>query len=202
MHFSCDILADVVETLTFPTDCPPYCTTGDDGLLKCQLCNEEGFALGDSVKSHYAGKRHKEKKRLLVQDLNQLLVAAQLSCRLRTKPLCDDMAMLNEVGHAPWKDAVLAELCRSMLAPKARYAAEPDLLEVPLKRLRTCLANERLSLLALAVWKGKCWRQMSAAVDLDAALEWMRSGWKACKVAQYDSNAMDIVVRAVQPFLG
>jgi hypothetical protein len=49
--------------------------------------------------------------------------------------------------------------------------------------------------------EGKCWRQLPVVVDLDAALEWMRTGWKACKAAQYDSNAMYIAVRAVQPYL-
>jgi hypothetical protein len=67
--------------------------------------------------------------------------------------------------------------------------------------LKTCLQNERLTLLALAVWKAQCLRQMPAVDDFDAAQDWMRYGWKACKPHQRASNAMDIIILAVRSFL-
>jgi hypothetical protein len=200
MNFSCDILRDAVNKRGLNMGLL-YSKTGDDGLITCRLCNEAGL-LEDTLQSHFASKHNVERGNLLRQDLREALNAVWVSCQLRSKPLCDEMAMLNQVNHDPWKDAVHAELFRLMVAPKASFVAEPRQVERPLKKLRMCLTSERLSLLSMAVWKGKCLRQMPVVSDYDAALEWMRSGWKACKASQYDSQAMNIVVAAVQPFLG
>jgi hypothetical protein len=68
--------------------------------------------------------------------------------------------------------------------------------------LKTCLQNERLTLLGLAVWKTECLRQVpSVVMDYYTIQQWMSSGWKACKPEQRASNATPIIVSAMRLFL-
>jgi hypothetical protein len=151
---------------------------------------------------HCASERHKENEKLLQEDIKCLSYTAVRACQAISPVMGDVFADLDQVSYPPWKDAVHAELYRYITAPSTKNeTAEEELFERPLKRLKTCLQSERLTLVALAVWKSKCMRQMPPVADFDAAFEWMRSEWKTYKGLQRDSNDMYIVVDAVRQFL-
>lgn len=77
-------------------------------------------------------------------------------------------------------------------------------LQPALRKLKMCESNERLAVLALAVWKAQCVVDMPKDDVKDAylaAMEWARKGWKSRKQEQRNANAIDTVVLAVKPFL-
>jgi hypothetical protein len=209
-HFSCSwnvlhcgvyTLDDSATATTYPAFIKVTRVENDVRIYECKLCDEDGLTGCDALKLHGATVRHKEKEELLKDDLDCLVAMIERANGVLCSPLSGEIAALGQVSYAPWKDAVHAELYRYITAPWTSDTVEAGLIERPLKRLRSCLQSERLVLLALAVWKGKCLRQMPPVTDYDEALEWMRSGWKRCKGLQRDSNAMSIVVSAVRQFL-
>jgi hypothetical protein len=170
----------------------------DEHLFQCCLCDVSGIT-DSALQPHRGSTRHCQNVLLFVDSLEQVNAASMRACHLYAATRRHEIGMLDELCHARWRDAAHAELYRYLAAPYTSVD-ELELLERPVTRLKTCLQNERLVLLALAVWKAQCLRQMPVG-DFDAAQNWMRCGWKACKPLQRASNAMDIIILAVRSFL-
>jgi hypothetical protein len=68
-------------------------------------------------------------------------------------------------------------------------------------KLRHCEFLEGLAVLGLAVWKSMCLLQMPELCDYLVAKRWTMTDWKTCKPAQCESNAMNVIVSSVRPFL-
>jgi hypothetical protein len=179
---------------------------------RCLLCCERiRDGSDDSVRLHCEGVQHKKNVEKLRVSLPYALNVVERSFALGSETLIREMAMLNQGGRAAWKDTVQADLYRFLSAPSCAHRIEEfNLTKRACEQVITSLQNERWVQLALAVWKAQCQRQMklpTGAADFDydsmhAWLdEWKAKGWKAHKQEQRDSAAMDIIVKAVQPFL-
>jgi hypothetical protein len=70
-----------------------------------------------------------------------------------------------------------------------------------LLHLRRHHYSERLALIGLAAWKAQCLCQVPNSGQYLAYAQWIASGWKTCKASQRDSNAMNVIVQCVTPFL-
>jgi hypothetical protein len=181
-------------------------TRNGEQLTKCLLCDCGGCDF-ESMVRHCDSDLHENKLQDLYDDLHKVMMTSYRACRLFSQPIFGELAMLDQISHAAWKDSVQAELYRYLVVPNQTdmdmsAPEEFELLERPTKKLKTCLQNERLTLLGLAVWKAECIRQVpSVVMDYYTIQQWMSSGWKACKPEQRASNAMPIIVSAVRSFL-
>jgi hypothetical protein len=136
------------------------------------------------------------------QNLLDTLSEFELSEILESEPLRGHIAMLNHGDFAPWKGAVYKELCRFVLETHS-FNGHLDgrvLQNGACKILKTHLHHERLFLVGMAVWKAQCQSDVGK-LGVFECLEWLASGWKTNKTKQRKSNAMDIIVQCVCPFL-
>lgn len=115
-----------------------------------------------------------------------------------TVPLFNKIAKFGEIRDPRQRHDIEAALFR--YAIENGDEAHQTAMKTAMKTLERYKYKERLVTVALAVWKTQC---ILASPDPSylATLEWARSGWKTVKPEQRDSNAMEIVVKAVQPFL-
>jgi hypothetical protein len=96
-----------------------------------------------------------------------------------------------------WRGAVLAALFRYLISRDQKL----DLLDSAVQDLQRYERAERMTVLGWAVWKAVCQMQMTEKGGYLSALEWARSGWKACKAQQRYARAMTIMSVSVSPFL-
>jgi hypothetical protein len=173
----------------------------DESLYECRLCKIGGLTTNE-MELHCKGDLHDRNVYDLNEDLRSVRPMAYRAAWLLSQPICDEIALLEQISHLPWKRDIQAELYSFIMAPPwhKREDKETDIVERPTKKLKTMLRNERLTLLGLTVWKAACLGQMPA-LDYHGAQTWLSSGWKQCKSEQLTSNAMDIVVSAVRSFL-
>jgi hypothetical protein len=169
---------------------------------RCELCETGGFT-DVALKHHFEDEHHQTQVRALTWDVNYAMDIAGRVCRLLSAPVFADLDTLQrQIRHADSLNAVNTEFFHYLMnSPAATAQEEEERFERPIKKMRLCLATERLILVGLAVWKAQCVWHMPPVTDYAAAQEWMRHGWKNVKVAQRDSNAMSIVLSAVRPFL-
>jgi hypothetical protein len=191
----------VALTLLNLTDLPSLLFIQQDGAddtFKCVVCNVR-LQTEEEIKHHCKDALHSKNTAHLHEDLRTALLAAFRLYILRLEFLRGPIAMLD---NSAWKDSVHAELYRYASLPhrmdtNEERAARGQMLD----KLHTCLRNERMTLLGLAVWKAKCQLQTPLGVDLIGVYEWVRSGWKVIKMEQRHSSDMDLVVSLVRPFL-
>jgi hypothetical protein len=151
----------------------------------------------EKVRQHCDQSDHAIKAYDLREDVGRALLVAERVSNFLANPLYDKIQALT--GQIPAAiDAAHAEFYRYLIAPAANDG-EYDLLDRPLKKLKACFQNEVLLLLALAVWKAQCLQQMPP--DDTAAQDWIQSGWKSYKAQESRSNAAEIIVTSVRPFL-
>ena len=105
------------------------------------------------------------------------------------------------LGLPAWRDAVQASLFRYLSLQDE--GNDDNSLQPAYRILNKYEHWERIALLELAVWKAICLVKMpaEACTDYYAAKKWLDSGWKTLKSAQRQSNAVDIVLSRVVPFL-
>jgi hypothetical protein len=176
-----------------------YDDKGKKMLYRCTLCEVRSLSLGD-LRQHCHGHAHYRKQYYLRKDVERASLVARRASYILANPLYDKIQALPEQIPAAAIDAVHAELYRYLIAPAASHSwCEFDSLDRPLKKMKACFQTEALVLLALAVWKAQCLKQMPPS-DTDAQ-DWIQSGWKSCKAQQPYSNAMEIIVTNVRPFL-
>jgi hypothetical protein len=154
----------------------------------------------EDLKQHCHGQAHYRKQYYLEKDVERASLVARRASYILANPLYGKIQALPEQIPATAIDAVHAELYRCLIALAASNAwCEFDSLDRPLKKMKACFQTESLVLLALAVWKAQCLKQMPTSDT--AAQDWIQSGWKSCKAQQPYSNAMEIIVTSVRPFL-
>jgi hypothetical protein len=219
----CNLVRKTLETLDYslgfftPKDNAkaPYlvyqCTNSNgQKLFSCQLC-QAGLFDALELEYHYHDSRHQDELYSLKEDVDKVrAISDRACCLLYGGTVRSELDFLdNQLPRSASTDAIHAELYKYLMGPAVSDAHEEKeetnesaQLYPPLKKLRLCLQNERLVLLALAVWKAKCVQEMpTATMDYFAAHEWMQSGWKSAKEAQCHSNAMAVITSAVKPFL-
>jgi hypothetical protein len=136
----------------------------------------------------------KEMKRCSDRIQKKLVRFGKLMC----VPLSGKIAKFGDIRDSRKRDSIEAALFR--YAIEQGNEASRTAMETAMKSLERYNYKERLVTLALAVWKTQCILEAPVAGYL-ASLEWARSGWKTIKSEQRDSNAMEIIVKAVQPYL-
>jgi hypothetical protein len=168
-----------------------------ESSYKCALCRVD---LPFNAKEfHYYDLEHERRERGLYNDLQHIKVVMQRLIRLFTKPWRDELDILDQMVHVPWRNAVQAELFRCVFEPA--QDDKDNKLENVLIQLRRYECWERLVLIGLAVWKAQCLWQMPGDCDYFASEQWIATDWKTCKAAQRESSAMDVIVKCVRPFL-
>jgi hypothetical protein len=169
---------------------------------ECLLCERPSMDE-NARKFHFFDVQHKEREQLLQRDLVQMRKIMPRIVQLATPPLSQTLAVLQQVRYRPARDSVQASLY-SFLSDTSEDVVQASLAQA-LDRLRLCELQEGLAMLTLAVWKSQCLWDMppasSSCHDYMTALRWTRDGWKSCKAAQRESNAMNVIVLAVRPFL-
>ena len=110
------------------------------------------------------------------------------------------LTRIDRLGLPAWRDAVQACLFRYL---SLQGEADTNNLQQAHVILNKYEHWEGIALLELAVWKAICLVEMppEACGDYYAAKAWLDSGWKILKPAQRQSNAVDIVLSRVVPFL-
>jgi hypothetical protein len=215
----CNLVRKTLETLNYPQEFfspkddskAPYlvyeCTNSNgQKLFSCHLCRE-GLLDALALEHHCLDSRHQDQLYSLKEDVDIVRAISGRACRLlHGAAVRSELDSLDKVPRSASTDAIHAELYKYLMGPSSNAnedeTNESAQLYPPLKKLRLCLQNERLVLVGLAVWKAKCIQEMpTATMNYFAAQEWMQSGWKSAKKAQYDSNAMAIITSAVKPFL-
>jgi hypothetical protein len=183
-------------------DHPYFCFNGFDEkdrlLYRCKLC-EVGRLPVYKLEHHCEENERFFKQCLLREDVRRALLVAERATQILADPLYAKIQALPKQIPAAI-DAVHAEFYRYLIAPAAdNERDENGLLDRPLKKLKACFQSEALMLLALAVWKAQCLQQMPP--NDEAARDWIQSGWKSSKAQQSHSNAMEIILTSVRPFL-
>jgi hypothetical protein len=168
-------------------------------LYRCRLCGV-GRLTVEKVRQHCDRSDHAIKAYDLREDVRRALLVAERVSNFLANPLHDRIQALTGQIPATAIDAAHAEFYRYLIAPAANGRwGEDDLRDRPLKKLKACFQNEVLLLLALAVWKAQCLQQMPP--DDTAAQDWIQSRWKSYKAQESRSNAAEIIVTSVRPFL-
>jgi hypothetical protein len=118
-----------------------------------------------------------------------------------TSPFHSELDLLDQITHARWRNSVQAGLFRFVFCPATDVHADNELLRQTLLNLRRHHCSERLALVGLAAWKAQCLCQVPDSGHYLTYAQWIASGWKTCKASQRDSNAMNVIVTSVKPFL-
>jgi hypothetical protein len=215
MNCKYGLLSKTLIALTYPTGffSPTSDTTksyieeddekDDQSCYRCVLCDVGGMT-SQAVKYHCGDKRHQQKETELKNDMTRAMVSSLRVCRVLSDSRFRELDSLqSQILHVPSRDAVYAEMFHYIVNPDFESVEEEkDLRKRKFKKLKMCLATERLVLLGLAVWKAKCIQEMpDATTGYFATQEWVRSGWKSVKEAQSGSNAVTVVVASVRSFL-
>jgi hypothetical protein len=161
----------------------------------CTLCNVSAPAL------HVLDARHLERELHLLDDLQQIARVLQRLVSLFTAPFHDELDILEQMTHAPWRNSVQAGLFCYLFAGSGGVGVDQELLRQTLSRWRRYEYSERLTLVGLAAWKAQCLWQIPDSCPYLEYTQWIVSGWKTYKRMHRDSNATNIIVSAVRPFL-
>jgi hypothetical protein len=172
----------------------------------CVLCNAQ---LWGSRIDHCKGAMHKKKVKELKASLPFALAGFKHALALRSKPLRKHIAVLDQGGRAPWKDSVHQDLIKLLEASSSTNYSEQFLVNQMCQRVATSLQRERLVILSLAVWKAQCQEREVGEVPvvrsyrdmLPLIEEWLSSGWKEHKSEHRGSNAANIILHRVRPFI-
>jgi hypothetical protein len=169
---------------------------GEYGGGQCALCNVSAPAL------HVLNAQHVERELQLLDDLRQIAKVVQRLISLFTVPFHCELDFLEQITHAPWRNSVQAGLFCYVFAGTDNVNLDKELLRQTLSNWRRLEYSERLALVGLAAWKAQCLWQMPDSCPYLEYAQWIDSGWKTCKRMQRHSNAMNIIVSSVRPFLG
>jgi hypothetical protein len=154
---------------------------------QCALCNVSAPAL------HVLDAQHVERELRLLDDLRQIAKVVQRLISLFTVPFHCELDFLEQITHAPWRNSVQAGLFCYVFAGTDDVNLD--------KELSRHEYSERLALVELAAWKAQCLWQMPDSCPYLEYTQWIDSGWKTCKRMQRHSNAMNVIVSSVRPFL-
>jgi hypothetical protein len=170
-------------------------TYGFSGSRQCALCNVHAPAW------HYFDAEHQEREVHLREDLQKIVTVMKRLVGILTSPFHSELNLLGQITHAPWRNSVQAGLFRYVFCPATDVHADDELLRQTLLNLRRHHFSDRLALVGLAAWKAQCLCQVPDSGHYLTYAQWIASGWKTCKASQRDSNAMNVIVTCVKPFL-
>jgi hypothetical protein len=169
-------------------------------LYRCLLCYKPGYNSGPdyyhgTFMIHLTEHAHLLRVHQFKLSLNRNISMLRKFDNCRKQGMLERLANL---GRTIWTDALHASLFHHItLKPGHDYS-----LPVATGLLTRYEYLEPQALLALAVWKAECIKQMPLeGIDCFRAQHWISAGWKALKKEHCDSNAMSIVVLSVRPFL-
>jgi hypothetical protein len=198
--------------MSFSIHLCPAKHSAETGPYTCPICKVESMSL-DVFQAHVDTQQHKA----AYKDLYNLIEKkVERYKKFFCAPLFSKIARLKKVRDLKQKLEIEAGLFRYLTAPASSDECDDDSeaqraeLEPAMKMLDQYEYNERLVVLALAVWRAQCLESLSAlsangqtgwTAVLEYLMQWSQSGWKAHKAEHRNSSAMDIVVRAVLPFL-
>jgi hypothetical protein len=169
--------------------------TNFGSYMYCILCGDASLWSMDTFKLHTAEPTHILKVHQLKLCLRQTVRMLKNLNDCRKEGVLD---RLDSLGETIWSDAIHTSLFRHITSKPGHDHSLTKVTEL----LTRYEYLEPQAMLALAVWKAECLKQMPIhGIDFFRAERWIASGWKALKKEHRDSNAIAIIVLSVRPFL-